>query len=221
MSDIPNTSQKKNNNKNIYTVIICLLTAVAVVPLLAPTLVAVCSSFTQTDGTAENIFYIFRGILAVALVIGTVTFTVNKKKYALAIPSFIAFVTCLFPLFENVTLMTDAIQTVHKLNMTIDYTLYIVNIGLYLLLTLLGLFNGLFASGILKSDFIVLFLSVITSLATILLAVDKHLTLQMPVYEILTFVCASPIALIPTFLVMSSDKTAPKKKKTKARRYRK
>lgn len=202
----------KEKNSAIYIIIVSILTIVSIVPLLTPVIVCLFNGFTGTDGTADNVYYILRGLFGVSLVIGTTAYAVNKDISAAAVPSLFGFAMLLFPLYENVATLTDAIETANKLSMTMDYTLYILNVGEYLFLTLLCLFTALFSLGLFRNVIIIMLLSVVSSLAALFIAIDQHVTFQISTYEILCFAYAVPTALIPTFLALS---VKPRKKKAK------
>lgn len=199
-----------------------ILAIVAIVPLLMPVIVCMLNGFAQTESTKDNVYYVLRGIFGIALIFGVTSFAVNKDISTVIFPAFVGFILSVFPLAKSFNVLMQTKETAQQLSMTIDYTLYLVDIGLYLFLTLLALFTVLFACGIIRNPLFVYLFSVVASLGVAFLAFDRYYTFQIPVYDVICYAYATPVALIPSFIAMSVKPLKRiKKEKYQPRRIKK
>lgn len=198
--------------RSAYITLVSLLTAISIVPLFMPVIVCFLSEFTRTEGVADNIYYILRGVFGISLAVGAAVYAVNKKISAAAVPSLIGFIMLLFPLYTSVADYTSVLNLADQLGMTVDYTLYIVNIAIYLLFTLLCLFTFLFSVGWLKQNLVILLLSVISSLFALYISIERYFTLEIALYDVICFAYSVTVSIIPTVIVMSAKPVQKKEK---------
>lgn len=187
-----------------YVISIAILSLLSIILLMLPVIVNILKNFSATESTSDVIYYLLRGLFGISLAIGTAVFLIKKDISASAIPCLFGFITVLFPLYDSVSALTNAHAIAQQMSMTVGYGPYLITIGEYLLYTLLCIFTFLYAIGKFKYTLIIMLLSVVGSLATLFTCIDKYVTYQIPIYEILSFGYTSIACLIPLLLVLSA-----------------
>ena len=204
-----------------YTISITILALTSVVLLMLPVIVNILNRFSTIDTSLDIVYYILKGLFGLSIAVGITIYVLKKNVTAVAIPCLFGFITVLFPLYESVTAFTNAYSMAQQLSMSVGYGPYLIDIGEHLIYALLCLFTLMFSIGRFRYILIIMLLSVIGSLSTIFTCVDKYITYDISVYEILSFGYAAVACLIPLLLVLSvNSKDVTKREKYKARRMK-
>ncbi len=219
LSLINNKPELKEKNTS-YLITIAILSLISIALLMLPVVVCFLNKFSAVDNTSDVIYYVLRGLFGVSLAVGTAILVVKKNIAASAIPCFFGFITVLFPLYDSVSSLTNAYAMAQQLSMSVGYGPYLITIGEYLLYTLLCIFTFLYAIGMFKYTLIIMLISVIGSLATLFSCIDKYVTYQISMYEILSFGYTAVACLIPLMLVLAAKQNQTSSVKYKARRMK-
>lgn len=214
-----NRPQLKDKN-TIYTVLLILFSIIGLTLLMLPVVVNLLNGFSTISDSSEKTYYILRGLFGISIGVGTAVFAVKKDIFGAAVPCFIGFITALFPLYDSVAEFTSAYSIAKQLSMNIGYGPYLITIGENLLFTLLCIFTCLYSVGLLKKPFIIVFISVMASLSTLFTLIDKYVTYDITLYEILSLAYTVIISIVPIILVLSTKTTRVKSTRYKARRMR-
>ncbi len=202
-----------------YLIGIVILSLSSLVLLMLPVIVNTLNRFSAIDSNADIVYYILKGLFGVSIAVGISILTIKKDITAVIIPCIAGFITCLFPLYESVSRLTNAYTMAQQLSMAVGYGPYLISVGEYLLYALLTVFTLLFCIGKFRYILIIMLLSVIGSLATVFTCVDNYITYNISVYEILSFGYTALLCLVP-LLVVLSVKPQNKGEKYKARRMK-
>ena len=170
--------------------------------LFATTIVGIMSDFTFSDESAAHI--IFKGIFAVSMIIVGIMYFISKKIYCLVYACIVGFITVMFPLFSSISDYRYVKSIADKFSMSQDYTSFLLSIGIYLLYTILCFLTGLYVTGYFKYSIIVTLVSVITSLATLFMAIDRAINYDTSIFDIITFGSTCITSLIPIIAVSSA-----------------
>lgn len=202
-----------------YTISIVILALTSVVLLMLPVIVNFLNKFSYCESTSDIVYYTFRGLFGLSIAMGVTIFALKKDISAVAIPCFFGFITVMFPLYKSVAIFTNAYAMAQQLSMNVGFGPYLIDIGENLIYTLLCVFTFIYAIGKFKYILIIMLLSVIGSLATIFTCVDKFITYNFSVYEILSIGYTAVACIIPLLLVLSVKPRA-KHEKYQARRMK-
>lgn len=205
----------------VYSCIIFVLVLVSLVPLFAPVVVGFMNSFSTSLGLWQNIYYIFRLFFGISLAIGISMLVIKKDVVSVLFPSFVGSLMLLFPCYDYISQFFSVLHSAKAMSMTIDYTLYIINIVQYLCLLLLCIFTFLYSAGYFRFSLIIILLSVVSFLGGVFLSVDKHITLLIPSFDIICFGYFIPLAVVPIFVVLSTTTQPKDSDKYKPRRMKK
>ncbi len=222
MTDLFSKRPQLNNRSGIiYSCAIFILVLISLVPLFAPVVVGFMNSFSTSAGLWQNIYYIFRLFFGISLAGGISMLVIKKDVISVLLPSFIGSLMLLFPCYDYFSQFFSVLRSAKIMSMTIDYTLYIINIVQYLCLLLLCIFTLLYSAGYFRFSLIIILLSVVSFLGGIFLSIDKHITLLIPTFDIICFGYFIPLAIVPIFVVLSTTIRPNNADKYKPRRMKK
>ena len=200
---------------NAYVIAVVILSLLSLTLLFLPVIVNIMNGFSTVNGADDKIYYLLRGLFGISIAISAGIFAVKKDVAIAAAPCFVGFITVLFPLYDSIASLVKAHKVAQQLSMSVGYGPYLINIGEYLLFTLLCIFTFLYSIGMFRNTLIITLISVISSMASLFTIIDKFITYDISTYEILSFGYVVFATLIPLVLILACDPII--KKNTKAR----
>lgn len=195
--------QFKENSKALR-VIVLILAILSAIIILMPVVVCFMSKFTLTPDTGDNIYYVLRGMFAIALIFASVIVLIKKDISYTVVPSGIGFAMLLFPLYDIVQSFTGALSRAKAFSMSVDYSSYLIQIAMYLIFAVLCVLTFLYSIGKFRFGIIIMVISVISCLFSAFIAVERYITYLIPLYEVVCFSYSSIVSLIPFLLVIST-----------------
>lgn len=207
-----NAPQMREKN-TLHRIFILILSTVSSAFLLAPVIVGFMSNFTQGSNSAAYCF--FKGLFAVSLIICACICFASRRISTMLLPCILGLITAIFPLFESIADYRYIKTIAEKFSFDQDFTAYLIAMGIYLAYAVLCIFSAFYVTGLIKSSIIVLLFSVVSSLGTLFIAIDKGLNYDTTTFEVITFASATITTLIPLVAVISSKRYNSKKQDEK------
>jgi len=209
---------------------ICLLSlsVICSVFILAPTIAYYIKSSSPLTEMPENgWYYFFRGLFAICLLFSAVHYLFIKKTPVFLLPCVTALIATLFPLFSKIKIYNDYKSFIEQFSMTANYQSYLINIGIYVLFTLVCVLTILKIFG-LTPDIVIYVLSALTITAVIFITIDRAKNIEYDIFNIFDILCFSYVCLVsllPVILCASTEKNNndnhKRKERYKAKRLRK
>ncbi len=213
LSFIKNKPEFKQNSQ-VFKAIILILSIISSVIIFMPVVVCFMSNFSNTLEASDNIYYVLRGILGLSIIFTSVALIIKNNFSFCAIPSLISFIVLLFPFVKVIESFFSAIRRAELFSMTMDYSSYLLQVALYLIFAVLSILTFLYSFGKFKYGIVIMVISVISTLYSVFIAIERYITYLIPLYEVVCFSYSSIVSFIPFLLVISTiTKSAQTKEK--------
>ena len=218
MNTIFKNAPQARDKDIVNRILILVLSVISAAFLFAPVIVSFISNFTQ--GTSSVAYSIFKGLFALSLIICAAITFATRRVASMLLPCILGLVTVIFPLFESIKDYSYIKSIAEKFSFDQDYTAYLIAMGIYLAYAILCIFSAFYVTGIIKSSIFVTLMSVVSSLGTLFIAIDKGTNYDTTTFDVLTFASATITTLIP-FVAVLGCKRNVSEESNKAKRYKK
>ncbi len=211
------------HKKSTLPTIAALLGIIASIPVLMVLWVAICSQFTRVEGTNEtalfNVYVWIRGLFAISVVAGAVVFDLRRASVALIPAAVFGLASSVLKLIITLSTYLDKKAMAEAISVNSSYTQNYIDIAEAALLTLTALLVTIYLSGILKTAFPVILVSVISVIVILYSVISYATTYPVSDFTVLSRCYSIPYCLGTLLFCMASKTKAQIEGKVKKEKY--
>lgn len=223
MTSLFRNSPTVKDNCTIIKYIVTAISFICSIFILSPVIVFLIKKTNPlTEMPDNNIYFVFRALFGILLLVSALLYSIYKKLSVTILPALSGLIAVIFPLIYRINKYKEYKDIIERSSMTADYSPYLANIGVYILILLLCVTYIIYCLGVYRFNIAVLVFAALSATAVLFLTIDKAKTIEYNIYtlyDILSFAHGILTCIIPIFIVFTSKRATPTKQKNVSKKY--